>query len=70
MFDAIGALLARMLPVPSDEHDGPHAVAVFASAPFATTSYARARLLRQLHASGALASAWRVEDPAQPAERC
>jgi hypothetical protein len=42
---------------PDDIHETAHAVAmviVGAAAPFAPTSYARARLLRQLHASGLL----------------
>jgi hypothetical protein len=42
---------------PEEMHDAARQVAmviVGAAAPFATTSYARARLLRQLHASGLL----------------
>lgn len=42
---------------PEDMHDAARQIAtviVCAAAPFAPTSYARARLLRQLHASGLL----------------
>jgi hypothetical protein len=47
----------RRWPRPEEMHDAARQVAMViagAAAPFAPTSYARARLLRQLHASGLL----------------
>lgn len=39
------------------QSSGPLAVVIAAAGPFAPTSYARARLLRQMHASGLLSDA-------------
>ena len=46
--------LASVWTRPDDAARQVAAVIVTAAAPFATTSYARARLLRQLHATGLL----------------
>jgi hypothetical protein len=49
-----GFLRARLLDVGDTATRQAAVVIVSATAPFATTSYARARLLRQMHASGLL----------------
>lgn len=51
---ALAEFVVGLLRTPSDEGARPGPVVVAAPAPFAANGYARARLLRQLHATGAL----------------
>lgn len=51
---ALAEFVVGLLRTPSDEGGRPGPVVVAAPAPFAANGYARARLLRQLHATGAL----------------
>jgi hypothetical protein len=50
--DIAGHLRARLATALGPDDAPPRVIVVAAGRPFATTSYARARLLRQLHATG------------------